>query len=59
MAYLIFFFMVALALPAVTGWAENRDEIKAEIKRMADRDRAAQATRPYQRRMKYARAGRR
>jgi hypothetical protein len=54
MLKLIFFLLGALAVPAVTWWMESRDPVKADVRRMADRDRQAQAVRLPQRRMQYA-----
>ena len=43
-----------IGLPIVTGWMERRDPDRANVRRMADRDRQDQAVRLPQRRMQYA-----
>lgn len=43
-----------IGLPIVTGLVEGRDPAKADVRRMADRDRKAHAVRMPQRRMQYA-----
>lgn len=54
MSYLaIIVALIWIGLPIVTGWMEGRDPDRANVRRMADRDRKAQAVRLPQRRMQY------
>ena len=55
MSYLAIIVALAwIGLPIVTGWMEERDLDRANVRRMADRDRQDQAVRLPQRRMQYA-----
>ena len=54
MIKLILIALGMLAVPVVTGWLETRDLEMLEIRRMADRDRKAQAVRLPARRKRYA-----
>lgn len=55
MSYLAIIVALAwIGLPIVTGWMEERDPDRANVRRMADRDRQDQAVRPMSRRMLYA-----